>query len=143
MSLTGRNFGVYLAGPINGLTDDQIAKRRAEWLRLLPKHCHCHFPPPVIERTGAFSARSTFAHDVWAIRRADVLLADLRLMDQRAGIACYGSIAEIGIAASMSKLVVVVINEDNGMLGHPFVIGAADALVHTAQEAADYLKALA
>ena len=140
--MSGHSFGAYLAGPINGLTDKQVAERRKEWRSLLPVQCHCHFPEPIIERTGAVSARSTFSHDVWAIRRADVLLADLRLMDPEAGVTCYGSIAEIGIGASIGKLVVVVIEEDNPMMHHPFVGGAADVLVHTAVEAAKFLRNL-
>jgi hypothetical protein len=154
-----RLLTVYLAGPIAGLSYGEAAgwrDRVGQELANHAPHIRCLDPmrgkqeieaSPRIEagRGGdLYGPEMTVARDLWDIESADVILMNL------AGVSdvSIGSMIELGHAAALRKLVIVVLPEqsESHVSGtnphdHPFVRQVASGVVGSLDDAIELLKA--
>lgn len=147
---------IYAAGPMSGLTVEQIKERYTEVLNQLspfyhvlhPMIDHENFetttkdPSFVVEANGAEKQiqRSFFGRDKWMVSQADIMLADWT-QSSLTGNVSIGTIAEASWAHAWRKYVVSVLPPGNPH-EHAFIYMLSDTIFETTEEAIEYLKKL-
>lgn len=106
---------VYLAGPIEGCTDEErLSWREKASYALTEKHIESYSPKEDCIKSRA-DEHMIFYKDIYQVDRADVILVNI----QAKNIKSFGTPFEMGYAYAKGKLIVMVCNEDQ--LYHPFV----------------------
>lgn len=122
---------VYLAGPINHRTYGQATDWRdyaREWLfqvgiiGISPMRCKEHLKDAGVlfgsyEDDPLTSEAGIVAHDVFDVRRCDLILANFL----GAEVASCGTPFEFGAAHILGKPIVTVMEERNNPFDHPFI----------------------
>ena len=148
---------VYLAGPVAGKSYSEATcwrREAAERLRRHAPHIRCLDPMRAKEELrgvtaikageggSVFSPKLTVARDLWDVARCDVVL--LNLLD--AAEPSIGSMVELGHAAALRKLIIVILPDDRtpeaarNPHDHPFVRQTASAVVGSLEEALRVLE---
>lgn len=151
---------VYLAGPITGQTWEGATDWREAWIERLrgtftmvgvsPMRGKDYLKPEIEANGNVFhateyatlhpmSSRSgIFRRDTFDVRTCDILLANFLDCGERISI---GTIFEIGLAWSLGKYIIVVMDEEN-IHNHAFITEAASVVVDSLDEALNVLRVL-
>lgn len=146
--------GVYLCGPIAGCTYEEA---RYGWRKTIADLLHQDIPvlspmrqeghlAEVSEAIGTFAfdnvaiatQRAIVAKDKLDIRQSSLVFANF-LGAERVSI---GSVAELGIASTQNKIIVVAMEPKGNIHDHVFVRELSDIRVASLSEAADVINAL-
>jgi nucleoside 2-deoxyribosyltransferase len=145
---------VYIAGPISGLSYEQVNKHLEETSRMLrgygydvlsPMSAKEHLRTELEFKSHGYTGNpistnhAIFERDQFMVLNADIVFADLTHGHDRVSI---GTMYELAWASLMHKHTVVVMNETN-IHQHAFVLEAADIVFEDWQEAMKYLKTFA
>lgn len=140
---------LYLAGPISGLSYQEVVDRYAKleqdlnaFQLLSPMTGKGYLRNQIeLKAHGYGNPVSTnhaiFERDTWMVARCDVMLALLK-NSQHVSI---GTCMELAIAAHLGKHTVTVMEKDN-VHQHSFVLEASDIVFNTYDEAIAYLNEL-
>jgi nucleoside 2-deoxyribosyltransferase len=129
---------IYLAGGINGLTEEQAFGWRKRVTALLkPLGVQC-LNPIKSEDFNKFSTGGKFNEgdmtcywkDKFDVKRADIVIVNME------NTKSYGTIVEIGWASALGKLIIVI--NPKGIT-HPFIIAEA-IQVETLEQAVELIK---
>lgn len=143
---------VYTAGPITGLSYDQVMNRYRKQVAALreygynvicPMVGHDHLKGESYLKSEGYSiptttSRAIKSKDMWMVRQADIVLVDFTDSLK----ASIGSCFEMAWANMLGKHVLSVIPETN-VHRHAFVLECSDIVFTSLNEAYEYLKALA
>ena len=138
-----KEFKIYLAGPMTGLTYDEIKGWRDEFIRILPENLIGYSPlrgknrPDEEVRWDAHgreekilsSSRSILTRDTWDVETCDLVFANL-LGATRVSI---GTVAELAIAYHMKKPIVLMM-EEGGVHDHAFINAMTPFVVRSLEE---------
>lgn len=106
---------VYLAGPIEGCTEEERNSWRNDIKNSLLLSDITSFSPDDAQIENRADEHEIFHKDLFQIRQCDIVLVNLEHMNKKS----FGTPFEMGYAYAMNKLIVVVAREDQ--LYHPFV----------------------
>lgn len=140
---------IYLAGPISGLSYDDVVGRIHAYRMTLPEF---EILSPMtgkeylrneidLKAYGYGNPVSTnhaiYERDMWMVKQCDVVFADL-MNAERVSI---GTVMELAWASLLGKHTVVAMEPEN-IHRHAFVLEAADIVFETATEAFKYIAKL-
>jgi len=137
---------IYIAGPISGLSYDEVESFFLTKAAALTKSGHTVLSPMLgkenlrneIELRGygykgpTTTNHAIFERDKWMVTQSDAVFADL----SQAKRVSIGTVFELAWASFLGKHTVVVMGEVHR---HAFVLEAADIVFKTEEEALDYL----
>jgi len=140
---------IYLAGPITGLTGEEVISRYEEKIAILSDYGYEVYQPMLGKmnmrteeqfRSGGYdhpvaNDHAIFERDHWMVSSVDVVLADLSNSGSRISI---GTMMELAWASHMSKHIVAVMQNDN-VHNHAFVRQAATIIFPAIEDAYNYL----
>ena len=143
---------IYIAGPITGLSYDQVMGRFKEQSDTLKSYGYDVLCSMVGKdylkdekflhgegyATPASNSHAIKGRDMWMVRQCDVILIDFSAGD----VASIGSCFEMAWANMLGKHIVVVVPEGN-IHQHAFVTECADIVFPAIEDAYRYLKDLA
>jgi nucleoside 2-deoxyribosyltransferase len=142
---------IYLAGPISGLSYDEVVnkyKEKSSYLKDMGYEILCPMTGKTYLRneiklkaegiTGCpvSTNHAIFERDKWMVSNCDIILADLSNSGDRVSI---GTVMELAWASMIGKHSVVVLPENN-IHRHCFVLEAGDIIFTTLDEAYNYLR---
>ena len=134
---------LYLAGPITGLQLSQARSWRDAWgplIRSLPMEVHTPTRGKSDVKgvlTSKFDeGRGAFKRDLWDIDRCDIVLVNLEAAEQ----VSIGTVAEMGYAFAAGKFILLVVPKGEHPHDHLFIEEMASHVVHTMQDAYDWLR---
>jgi nucleoside 2-deoxyribosyltransferase len=145
---------IYLAGPISGLSYNEVVSRYTAAKITLEAAGYTVYHPMTgkthLRNELEFKAKNynnspistnhaIIERDHWMVDQVDMVLADLTNGVSRVSI---GTCFELAWAAAQGKHTIVVMQENN-IHQHAFVIEAADIIFETLEEATSYLIELA
>lgn len=142
---------VYLAGPITGLSYEEVVEslhlakevlEGAGYEVLSPMTGKGHLRNEIeFKAEGYGNPLSTnhaiFERDRWMVQICDVILADFTNGRTRVSI---GTVTEIAWGALLGKHVVAVLPTEDNIHRHAFVLEAADVIFPSREEALQYLE---
>ena len=144
---------IYLAGPISGLSYDEVVSlyaRKTEYFSGLGYEVLCpmtgkeylrneiEFKAHGFDEFPSSTNHAIFERDKWMVERCDVILADLSNSGERVSI---GTVMELGWASLLGKHSIVVLPKEN-IHRHAFVLEAGDIIFETREDAFVYLSIL-
>lgn len=142
---------IYLAGPISGLsyeevysyfktTKDELEKWNYHVLSPMTAkrelRTEFEFKSHGYEDIPVATNHAIFNRDRWMVKQSDIVYANLTNCGERVSI---GTMMELAWAFDNNKHVVVAIQEEN-IHNHSFVLEAAHVTFKTHKEAIEYLK---
>lgn len=141
---------IYLAGPISGLSYDEVVNRIEEITEQLSHHIILspmtgkeYLRTELSLKSHDYSNpistnHAIFNRDMWMVEQSDIVFADLTLGKDRVSI---GTVMELAWASILRKHIIVIMNDKN-IHYHAFVIEAADIIFDNLNDALIYLKKL-
>ncbi len=134
---------VYIAGAMSGLTYEEANAWRIELVNMLLSHFEIMSPMRGQPKTGFENAcagecdhRFEMVRDINDIQRSDVVVARFALNELRS----FGTAIELGICIPLHKPVIFVIDRNDKLMQHPFLIAFPLGIItHSLEDAADYL----
>lgn len=142
---------IYTAGPITGLSYNQVMERYEAQTARLRDYGYEVFCPMVgkgfLKDEASLSGfgydsptatnRAIKGRDKWMVKQSDIVLVDFT----DAKVASIGSCMEIAWAEEFNKHVIVVMPKEN-VHRHAFILESADIIFENIYEAYGYLKTL-
>ena len=137
---------VYCAGKMSGLSYAQANEWRVELATLILNDFIILSPMRDQNRegfekacAGACDSRFEMVRDLTDLERADVIVARFALNEQSS----FGTAVELGTCIPLRKPVIFVIDENDRLLGHPFVQAFPRGIItHNLEDCASYLYSM-
>lgn len=147
-----KKLRIYLAHPINGLSGEGIFAYYEGISSQLREHFTIFHPmmgkeylrnDPKLRSHGyefpVSTNKAIFGRDTWMVRTSDIVLVDL----WGAKAASLGCAIELALAHQMGKHTVLVVDREDKIHNHAFVLECADVVFETRNSAIQYLVEMA
>jgi len=145
-----KQYTIYLAGPISGLSyddavnvfvDRSIELRGMGYNVIHPMLGKEYLRNELKLKEHGYKNPQSTNHaivqtDFWRVDRADILYVDLTLGKERTSI---GTVAEMSRAFAKNKLVVTVLPKEN-IHRHAFILEMSSLIFETTEDAEDFLR---
>lgn len=140
---------VYIAGPISGLSYDDVVSRHKTQVTFF-ESMGFHVLYPMLGKgylrneetfknrgynTPISTNRAIVSRDNWMVHQSDIVFADLTPADH----VSIGTVCEISWAFELHKHIVVVMSEDN-IHQHAFVTNQANIVFNNLEQAQKYFE---
>lgn len=145
-------MNIYLAHPINGLSAKEIFAYYDAAVAQLEGHYTVFHPmlgkgylrnEATLRSNGydfpASTNKAIFGRDTWMVRMADIVLVDLF----GAKAASLGCAIELAVAHLLGKHTVLVLDKEDAVHNHAFILECADVVFDCHYKAIKYLQELA